>query len=174
MAGLGRRATTDDEAVNSSERGSVTPSASVSGAAARDACKFRQLSAISGYLATFVTDDGGCPWMIKASPGQRINVIAYDFGWPPAADPEDSGRTAPGWPDLGATGPSCPVFVSLEERGTGKGGRAVRLCEVRHRRTVVYSSLGHELLIRLKSAELNATAARGQRLFLHYEGICHY
>ena len=51
------------------------------------------------------------------------------------------------------------------------GGRAVRLCEVRHRRTVVYSSLGHELIIRLKSADLNVTSSRGQRLFLHYEGM---
>jgi len=152
------------------------------GGAGRDTCSersgFQSLSATSGYLAAFNTD-GGCPWLIRARPGQRITVVAYDFGWPPAADPSSpSGRdhnsgSSPGWPDLAvaSTGPACPMFATLEERGTMTGGRAVRLCEVRHRRTVVYSSLGHELVIRLKSPDLNLTSSRGHRLFLHYEGI---
>ena len=159
------------------------PSPSASAASGREACTvqsgFRPLSTTSGYLAAFNTD-AGCPWLIRARPGQRITVVAYDFGWPPGADGstppghdlDDSGggAPAPGWPDLAATGPGCPVFATLEERGAAGGGRAVRLCEVRHRRTVVYSSLGHDLVIRLQSADLNVTAVRRQRLFLHYEG----
>ena len=61
-------------------------------------------------------------------------------------------------------------LTTLVDLGTAGVGRVVRLCEVRHRRTVVYSSLRHELIIRLHSTDLNATATRGQRLFLHYEG----
>lgn len=153
------------------------------GAAGRGTCSdqsgFQSLSDTSGYLAA-LNADGGCPWLVTARPGQRITVVAYDFGWPPAADPSmppghehDGESAAAGWPDLAAetTAPACPVFVTLEERGMAVGGRAVRLCEVRHRRTVVYSSLGHELVVRLKSADLNVTSTRGQRLFLHYEGL---
>jgi len=163
---------------------SPSPSPSV-GDVGRGTCSersgFQSLSATSGYLAAFNADGGGCPWLIRARPGQRITVVAYDFGWPPAADRStpsghdhhDGGGSSPGWPDLTAasTGPACPMFATLEEHGATTGGRAVRLCEVRHRRTVVYSSLGHELVIRLKSADLNVTSTRGQRLFLHYEGM---
>jgi len=151
-------------------RGDVSTSPS-----AADACSdqsgYRPLSATSGYLAG-VDADAGCPWLVRARPGQRVTVVAYDFGWPPAADaaPAPGAAATGGWPDLAAAGPGCPVFATLEERGTATVGRAVRLCEVRHRRTVVYSSLGHELVIRLQSTDANATAARGQRLFLHYEG----
>ena len=171
MAGLGGRTISDDDEEDAVGQAEVAPSPS-----ARDVCTvqsgFRPLSATSGYLAALNTD-GGCPWLIRARPGQRITVVAYDFGWPPAAEPSTASgrdRDGAGWPDLAATGPGCPVFATLEERGAASGGRAVRLCEVRHRRTVVYSSLGHELIVRLQSTDLNVTAARGQRLFLYYEG----
>lgn len=179
VAGLDRRTTIDD-----GDARDVSPLPSVSGAArvpCTDPSALRPLSATSGYLAAFDADGGGggCSWLIRARPGQRITVVAYDFGWPPATDPSPPGRdgdgTGPGWPDLaaGATGPACPVIATLEERESAVGGRVVRLCEVRHRRTVVYSSLGHELVIRLKSGDVNVTAAaRSQRLFLHYESNC--
>ena len=51
-----------------------------------DQAGFRSLSATSGYLTTS-SADGSCPWLIRARPGQRITVVAYDFGWPPAANP---------------------------------------------------------------------------------------
>jgi len=160
----------------------MLPSVGDSGRTCSDQFGFRPLTAGSGYLAAFDADGGGgCPWLITARPGQRITVVAYDFGWPPAAEPsappgDDRSAAAPGWPDLAeaaaaATGPACPVFATLEERGTTAGGRAVRLCEVRHRRTVVYSSLGYQLVVRLKSDDINVTTVRSQRLFLHYEGI---
>jgi len=170
---MGRRTVTGNNDVTPP---SMSPSVSgvVGGATCDDQVGFRSLSATSGYLATS-SADSGCPWLIQARPGQRITVVAYDFGWPPAADPSTPAgeSSVPGWPDLASetTGPTCPVLATLEERGTTGGGRAVRLCEVRHRRTVVYSSLGHELVIRLKSNDVNSTSARGQRLFLHYEGM---
>lgn len=168
---MSRRTTTDSN--EAAPPPSQSPSASVNG---RSTCSsqlggFQSLTATSGYLATFGVD-GACPWLIRARPGQRITVVAFDFGWPPAADSGVS-AASPGWPDLttDTAGPACPVFATLEERGTAMGGRAVRLCEVRHRRTVVYSSLSHELVIRPRTtAELNVTTTRGQRLFLHYEG----
>jgi len=163
VAGLGGRASSDDDDVDDQKEVAILPSPSASAAACTAQSGYRPLSASSGYVAALNTDDLGCPWVVRASPGQRITVVAYDFAWPPAVAPPG------GWPDL--SGPGCPVFASLEERGPpGGGGRAVRLCEVRHRRTVVYSSLGHELVVRLQSAQLNVTAARRQRLFLHYEG----
>ena len=181
VAGLARRTVVNDvtDDVSAGAPG-VSPLPSAGGGACGQASGFQSLSATSGYLAAVNTDTASgsnCPWLITARPGQRITVVAYDFAWPPAAadpstapadDPRGSSR---GWPDLTAGHPACPMFATLEERGTMSGGRAVRLCEVRHRRTVVYSSLGHELVIRLKAPDLNHTSARTQRLFLHYEGM---
>lgn len=176
VAGLGRHSSADNnDEVSPPQLPAV---GGVGHATCTDQSGFQSLSATSGYLAAFDTK-GGCPWLIAARPGQRITVVAYDFGWPPAADPSTSpgtdneGEFVPGWPDVSAetTGPACPVFATLKEYETTLGGRAVRLCEVRHRRTVIYSSLSHQLIIRLKSTDLNVTSARGQRLFLHYEGM---
>ena len=102
------------------------------------------LKSQTGYLSTLMTEEtgyglAGCPWRIKAQPGQNFELSVMDFNllahFQTRDDPYNEDYL--GW---------CPVSVVIEEEGVAR--KDIALCGGgQHRERHLYSSKSSELSV---------------------------
>ena len=112
------------------------------------------ITATSGHFASVVTEETGCgsaraPWVVRAQPGQRINVTLFDFG-----------ATASTKNNVSFGHVTADVYALLRET---PADRTVTVCAGLRRERNVYLSHGHVLQFRVASN----TASR---FLLHFQG----
>nr|UCK81582.1 Gal-binding and CUB domains containing receptor 13 [Arenicola marina] len=98
-----------------------------------------------GVISSKVTSDTACggldtPWVMEASPGQRIHVSLVDFGW----TSRESGELQPS--------SQCDVYGYISERRLGMNNT---LCGGRARDRHVYSSASNVIEIQLLQTKGN-------------------
>lgn len=100
------------------------------------------LKSQSGYLSSLMTEEtgyglAGCPWRIKARPGQNLEVSVLDFNllahFESGNDPYSDEFS--GW---------CPVSLVIEDQDNMKD---VILCNGGQRQRHLYSSTSNQLLL---------------------------
>ncbi len=116
-----------------------------------------KVSATSGFISSRITDDTGCgsvssPWLLEASPGQRISVSLLDFGWDPSL-PADQAPSS-----------HCSLYGYISERSINVN---MTLCGGRSRQSQVYTSTSGFLQIQIVSS---AAARENAHFLLQYEG----
>jgi len=149
---------------------------------AHDSFPSWQIEAQPGQRITLTTFDFGSPsdsapslgdvhgrdtageTAVASTSGQAGREERYRADWSSAVD--------------GHHGDPCPVLAVIEELQASGGealgheyglrGRHVRLCEVRQRRTSVYTSTGSQLAVRFVANQSALTT--DFRLFMQYEG----
>ena len=126
-----------------------------------------------GYILSSVTAKTGlgsrnCPWLIKAKPGQRINVTVYDFSSRSRTDDVAKKSLIQGT----ASKAICPVYATLSEGGKMFGGvldtTRIGICGSEKRRRWVYTSRGSSLSV--KMVNMSADSAKNINFMLKYEG----
>src|SRR6218665_158910 len=135
--------------------------------------RYAQVTDLLGYLttySTFATEMGSdsCPWRIRASPGQRINLTLFNlntvgFGNASAARVDLSTRTG--------SRQHCAEDAIATVRETLEDGATIEkmICHTVNRVASIYTSQGDRLTISLSSAfrrDVNGSA----KYILKYEG----
>ncbi len=129
----------------------------------RQSCKgsdYARPMATSGYLGSVVTEETGCgsaetPWLLRVSPGQRINITLYDFG----RSRYLGNGTTPHKPMT----QHCHVYAILKEEDAS---RSVTICGGEERVKAIYLSTSNTVEVRI----IGGMAKRNSRYFLlHYE-----
>ena len=129
-----------------------------------------KLLSSAGYLSNIASAsssnaadcvDGGPEWLIEASPGQRINITLWDFGY-------RSQQDAP------ARLSGCIKYATVTEVSSVDRGEEKIVCGAQHGTTDrlrhVYTSFGNALRIRLHViANQNSSTPR---FLIHYQGLC--
>nr|UCK81589.1 Gal-binding and CUB domains containing protein 1 [Arenicola marina] len=96
-----------------------------------------ELTAAQGTLASHVTDDTGCgrlstPWVLRTSPGQRVQISITDFGWT-----DDS---------QALTQPKCQRYGYISEPGLSVNQT---LCGGLNRQRQIHLSSANNVIIQL-------------------------
>ena len=112
-----------------------------------DECRsasFVEVTAAHGYISSMITETTGCgsidtPWLLRARPGQRLNVTLWDFD---SVHRKDSGPSAghPGLP------PPCHVYAIIKERRVTS---SKTVCPDSSRTSHVFTSQGNTVEIRI-------------------------
>ncbi|ELT96967.1 hypothetical protein CAPTEDRAFT_228921 [Capitella teleta] len=94
-----------------------------------------------GYLSSVVTDEVGlgthtCPWVLTASPGQRINLTLLDFSVEVHKSKDD--------PSL------CPVYATIKEANR-RPMRDTPICGGNERQKKVYTSESNQIRVQMAS-----------------------
>ena len=113
-----------------------------------------------GVLSSDVAKQTGCgsttsPWLIKALPGQRINLTLLDFG---AVQNEESPLDSSGQRSMD----HCQVYGIIRETLNGK---ASAICGGIIRERNVYVSEGNELEVRI----MTSPAEQGAQFLIKYQ-----
>ncbi len=108
----------------------------------------------SGSIASHITDQTGCgsvssPWLLEASPGQRISVSLLDFGWDPSL------------PAGQAPSSHCSLYGYISERSINVN---MTLCGGRSRQSQIYTSTSGSLQIQI-------VPRQNVHFILQYEGM---
>ena len=116
----------------------------------------------TGVIASVVTRETGCgshkaPWLIKALPGQKINLTLVDFA---AHGPDGTGS----FMDQSR----CIAYAILREKSAN---RRTTLCGGRAMESLVYTSKSHELEILILGAQTPETT---RHFLLKYKGGCRF
>lgn len=112
-----------------------------------------RVSPTSGIIASILTEElalgsADCPWLIKAAPGQRVNVSLVDFAVTPGI------------------GETCHAYAIIRERDPT---RTNTICSGEQRERHIYMSLSDTVEIRV----LPIQGSTKRRYFLlKYEGLC--
>ena len=100
------------------------------------------LKSHTGYLSTLMTEEtgygmDGCPWRIKAHPGQNVELSVMDFNLLAHFQTEDDPYREEylGW---------CPVSIVIEENGVT---RDITLCNEGQRHKHLYSSASNQVFV---------------------------
>ncbi len=116
-----------------------------------------KLPASHGFVSSHVAYESGCgsvssPWLLEASPGQRIRVSLLDFGWDPSL-PADQAPSS-----------HCSLYGYISERSININ---MTLCGGRSRQSQVYTSTSGSLQIQIVRNPAEETSSR---FLLQYEG----
>ena len=81
------------------------------------------LTARRGFISSLVSDEtgkgvAGCPWVVKARPGQRVNFTLWDFGG--ASIAEDDVTASLPVSSVQQPGGTCQAYAVLTERNTDR------------------------------------------------------
>ena len=114
------------------------------------------LSAPSGLLSSVLTEETGlgsadCPWMIKAQPGQRINITLFDFA------------------TTQLNGEVCHAYAILRETDPT---RSITVCGSTMRERNVYTSVSDTVDVRVLRSPTNSKMSKGKYFLLKYD--CEY
>lgn len=99
------------------------------------------LKSQTGYLSSLMTEEtgygtGGCPWRIKAHPGQKVELSVMDFNMlghlQAIDDPYHEDHSE--W---------CPMSLAVVDES---GPKNIDLCNGGQRQRHVYTSAGNQLL----------------------------
>lgn len=137
----------------------------------------------SGVLASITTQELGvgtesCPWLIVASPGQRINVTLMDFAAynrapslvaeRPRRDLSPSGRTGGSrrrpYDDVGTH--YCNEYAAVSEESDSK--KLVVCSDHRRRTRLVYTSKSHKLEVSFSDVTSATTGANDDDSHLYF------
>ena len=128
----------------------------------KDLCDYGYLNVAgpSGYIANAATERFGygssrCPWVIKAQPGQRINVTLVDFSQMGPQEDASTGAVRPRY---------CREYAMMRETKTV---RSIVVCDGDPPQKHIYISDGHVVEIEL---EKNDSPDANFRFLLQYEG----
>lgn len=113
----------------------------------KDECRsasFVEVTAAEGYISSLITEDTGCgsidtPWLLKAKPGQKINITLWDFD---SINHKKSGLVA----SHSGLPPPCHVYAIIKER-TVTSSKTV--CPKDSRTSHVFMSSGDTVEIRI-------------------------
>ena len=94
-----------------------------------------------GYIASVHTEESGCgkhncPWVLRAQPGQRLNITLLDFAL--STRHRNTGSAHLGLPEV------CYTYATLREKGTEKPSM---VCGSRDRVSQVYVSSTNEVTV---------------------------
>lgn len=121
------------------------------------------LNATSGYLASVLTEETQagsihCPWVIKAKPGQRINITMYDFA------------VAESTPSLSSFIDPCSVVYATLKEPDITSTATHRLCNSEKRVSHAYESFTDNVEVRIFTEE---ASPKRKYFLLYYQGECH-
>lgn len=122
-----------------------------------DSATHVEITAQSGIIASIVTQETGCgshtaPWLIKALPGQVINVNLVDFSGQSLERIKAENEQR------------CIAYAILREKN---GERRTTICGKSKLEDLVYVSIGHELEVLILGTQ-NAQTTR--HFLLKYTG----
>lgn len=100
-----------------------------------------------GYIASVSTEETtcgrmGCPWVLRAQPGQRLNITLLDFALSTRHRNLQTGASHLGLPEV------CYTYATLREKGKDKPSL---ICGSRERVSTAYLSDTNE--VRIEVAE---------------------
>jgi len=116
---------------------------------------YTEVAAVSrvGYLASIVTEESGCggdqcPYLVKAKPGQTLNLTLLDFGFP------GQRQLAPASNALGLP-VACMMYAIVNEKVKLKGGkikdRELKVCAGNQRETNIFHSETESVKVKMFS-----------------------
>ena len=119
------------------------------------------LKSQSGYLSTLMTEEtgyglDGCPWRIKAHPGQNVELSVMDFNLLAHFQTKDDPYVEdyPGW---------CPVSIVIKEEGVTM--KDITLCNGGQRHKHLYLSTTNQVSVHFVSDQPQKP---------HYYYLVHY
>ena len=119
-------------------------------------CHYVRVTEPAGYLASITTEETGCgtpqcPWLIRAQPGQRINITLINFSWERPEDVSPSKR--------------CTVYATIKEESAVK---PTTVCSSQERELHVYTSLSNSVTLRIVGKDKGLKTP--QQFLFKYEG----
>ena len=100
------------------------------------------------------------PWVLRAQPGQRLNITLYDFG-----SHVTGNETLTPTKNADGTTNLCKVYATIKE---AKGSRRNTICGGNDRKRLAYVSLGNTVEIRIYG---NRGEKNHAYFFLQYQGM---
>ena len=121
-----------------------------------------ELTASEGTIANVVTHETGCgshntPWVIKAQPGQVINLTMLDFSLISLDTPDT--------PVPNTEEPRCIAYAILREKAESK---TLTVCGGKKAKGHIYESVSDTLDVIILG---NPSAEPSKHFLLHYKGM---